>query len=102
MHLVFGTPYYIAPEVLRGDYDKQCDMWSIGVILFMMMSGCPPFSGPNDHAIIESVRRGEYKFDPRYWSDKSSEVKDLVSKLLEKDPKKRFTAAQAIGHKWIK
>ena len=93
MHLVFGTPYYIAPEVLQGDYDKQCDMWSIGVILFMMMSGCPPFSGANDQIIIQNVRKGEYSFNPLYWSDKSDAVKDLITKLLEKDPKKRYTAS---------
>ena len=93
MHLVFGTPYYIAPEVLQGDYDKQCDMWSIGVILFMMMSGCPPFSGANDQIIIQNVRKGEYSFNPLYWSDKSDAVKDLITKLLEKDPKKRCTAS---------
>lgn len=77
-------------------------MWSIGVILFMMMSGCPPFSGANDQIIIQNVRKGDYKFNPLYWSDKSDAVKDLITKLLEKDPKKRFTASQAIKHKWIK
>ena len=74
MHQVFGTPYYIAPEVLSGNYDEKCDLWSIGVILYMMMCGRPPFGGSSDEEIIEKVKTGEYEFEPEYWADKSQEV----------------------------
>ena len=92
MKNVFGTPYYIAPEVLRGEYDEKCDLWSIGVILYMMMCGRPPFAGGSDDEIINKVRKGVYEFNPKYWSDKSKEVVDLITKLMEFNPKKRISA----------
>jgi len=58
-----GTPYYIAPEVIKGDYDEKCDVWSMGVILYILICGAPPFYGANDLAILESVKKGKYEFD---------------------------------------
>ena len=68
-------------------------MWSIGVILYLTVSGRPPFWGENRKEIIGSLKQRAYTFDPEYWSDKSDEVKDLITKLLEKDPKKRISAS---------
>ena len=96
-----GTQYYIAPEVSKGSYDEKCDMWSIGVILYFTVSGRPPFWGDNKQEIFENLKKGSYSFDAEYWSDKSDDVKDLITRLLEKDPKKRFSASQAINHRWI-
>jgi len=58
-----GTPYYIAPEVIKGDYDEKCDVWSMGVILYILICGAPPFYGPNDLAILESVKKGKFEYD---------------------------------------
>ena len=101
MHQIYGTPYYIAPEVLMGNYDEKCDLWSIGVILYIMMCGRPPFGGSNDDQIIAKVRRGVFEFKPEHWSDKSPEVQDLIKRLMEKDLSKRITAKEALQHRWI-
>lgn len=101
MHQIYGTPYYIAPEVLVGNYDEKCDLWSIGVILYIMMCGRPPFGGSNDDQIIAKVRRGAFEFKPEYWEGKSEEVQDLIRLLMEKDPAKRISAKDAIQHRWI-
>lgn len=101
MHQVYGTAYYIAPEVLGGSYTEKCDLWSIGVILFVMLSGKPPFPGKSDDAIIERVKEGTYTFPDREWSQVTPEAKDLVRKLMEKDPKTRLSAAEALQHPWI-
>ena len=58
-----GTSYYIAPEVIKGDYDQRCDIWSMGVILYILVTAVPPFDGDDDKEIIEAVRKGEYTFD---------------------------------------
>lgn len=63
MELVLGTAYYIAPEVLTGKYNEMCDMWSIGVIVYILLSGEPPFYGNADKEIIDRVRKGVYNFD---------------------------------------
>jgi calcium-dependent protein kinase len=98
----FGTPYYIAPEVLKKNYTEKCDIWSIGVILYILLCGYPPFNGANDKQIIEAVLRGKYTLDEPEWEDISDEAKDLVRKMLEYDPVKRISASDALQHKWIK
>jgi calcium-dependent protein kinase len=65
MQLVLGTAYYIAPEVLQGNYDEKCDVWSIGVILYILLSGIPPFSGNNDEEIMKKVEKGKYTYGGR-------------------------------------
>jgi len=92
----YGTPYYIAPEVLKNEYDEKCDLWSIGVILYILLCGYPPFNGSNDEAIIKKVKEGKFRTDDEEWLQISSEAKDLVNKLLAYDPKKRATASEAL------
>jgi len=66
MELVLGTAYYIAPEILKGNYDEKCDIWSIGVILYIILSGIPPFNGKNDEDIMKKVEAGKYHFNGKY------------------------------------
>ena len=80
----FGTPYYIAPEVLKGSYNEKCDIWSLGVILYIMLCGYPPFNGGDDTQIIEAVESGRYNFPEDEWEHISDQAKDLISKCLTK------------------
>ena len=98
---VIGSSYYIAPEVLKQKYNEKCDTWSTGVILFMTLVGVAPFDGRTDEEIIKKIKIGQYnKNDPRLLKH-SSEVRDLVSKLLEKDINKRLSAKEALNHPWF-
>ena len=96
-----GTPYYIAPEVLKGAYTKQCDNWSMGVILFIMLSGKPPFGGKSNKEIIDNVLRGTYTYSNPVWDNISADAKDLIDKLLERQADMRLTADEAYNHPWI-
>lgn len=97
----FGTSYYIAPEVLRRNYTEKCDLWSCGVILYILLSGKPPFSGRNDEQILNNVKKGTYSLSTAEWEPISPEAKDLVSNLLQYDQSKRFSAEQALNHPWL-
>jgi calcium-dependent protein kinase len=96
-----GTPYYIAPEVLKGSYTTQCDNWSMGVVLFIMLSGKPPFGGKSNKEIIDNVLKGEYSFKNPVWEHISAEAKDLLAKLLDRQADMRITAEEAYNHPWI-
>ncbi|PFH35285.1 calcium-dependent protein kinase CDPK5 [Besnoitia besnoiti] len=98
---VVGTPYYVAPEVLFGKYGSECDMWSAGVILYILLCGYPPFHGKDNQEILKKVQVGEYSFDPRHWRRVSDHAKDLVKRCLTYVPGKRITAAEALRHPWI-
>lgn len=82
MNDVQGTAYYIAPEVLKGDYDDKCDVWSLGVILYVLLSGYPPFGGSCNEDILEIVSRGKFNFDPIPFDGVSNEAKNLIEKML--------------------
>lgn len=82
-----GTAYYIAPEVLLGESDCKCDIWSLGVILYMMISGKPPYDGADDREIIRKVRHGTFSMDGPEFEGVSVECKDLIQCLLTRDPK---------------
>ena len=102
LHEMDGISYYIAPEVLEGDYDEKCDIWSCGVILYILLCGYAPFYGENDKEIYKQVLKGEYDFPKEEWQNVSEEAKNLVQKMLEKDTKKRITALDALQDKWFK
>ncbi|KAM3146719.1 Protein kinase domain containing protein [Paramecium bursaria] len=101
MNQKLGTPYYIAPEVLERKYDEKCDIWSCGVILYILLSGSPPFSGDDDLQIMEAVKRGQYSFDSPEWKEISIEAKNLIRKMLDRDPRKRISAEDALNDDWI-
>lgn len=97
-----GTPGYVAPEVLAGKgYDHQVDMWSLGVILYIMLCGYPPFYAENDAELFHQIQKADYDMPPEDWDQVSPEAKQLVKALLTLDPKKRPTAADVLKHKWV-
>jgi calcium-dependent protein kinase len=97
-----GTPYYVAPQVLNGKYDHLSDMWSIGVIMFVMLCGYPPFFGESDAEVLSKVRLGTFTFHPTDWKNISEDAKQLIRYLLKMNPRDRYTAEQALNHRWIK
>ena len=97
-----GSSYYIAPEVLKKHYDEKCDVWSCGVILYILLSGRPPFGGENDKEIMERVSVGKYDIQSSPFNKVSKNCIDLIQKLLIMDPKKRISAQDALNHPWFK
>ena len=93
-----GTPYYIAPEVLKGSYTTQCDVWSMGVIMFIMLSGKPPFGGKTNKDIINNVLNGSYSMKYEVWNTVSNEAKDLIQKILVRSADVRLTSQEAYEH----
>ncbi|KAF9664836.1 hypothetical protein SADUNF_Sadunf16G0059400 [Salix dunnii] len=99
---VVGSPYYVAPEVLRKLYGPKCDVWSAGVIVYILLSGVPPFWDESEQGIFEQVLKGELDFESEPWPNISESAKDLVRKMLVRDPKKRLTAHEVLCHPWVK
>ncbi|WCJ43801.1 Calcium-dependent protein kinase family protein [Euphorbia peplus] len=99
---VVGTPYYVAPEVVMGrEYNEKADVWSVGVVLYVMLAGIPPFYGDTVEEIFEAVIRGNLRFPPRVFRSVSPAVKDLLRKMICRDVSRRFSAEQALRHPWI-
>ena len=96
-----GTPYYIAPEVLAKSYGSKCDIWSCGVITYIVLSGIPPFNGASDQEIMKKVKLGKFSFADPCWNNVSDSAKDFITLLLTKDQDKRPTASKALEHPWI-
>ncbi|XP_046482080.1 calcium/calmodulin-dependent protein kinase type 1 isoform X6 [Neodiprion pinetum] len=97
-----GTPGYVAPEVLaQKPYGKAVDVWSIGVISYILLCGYPPFYDENDANLFAQILRGEFEFDSPYWDDISDSAKDFIKKLMCVNVDERYTCKQALAHPWI-
>jgi len=97
-----GTPGYVAPEVLLAKgYGPEVDMWSIGVITYILLCGFPPFYNEKLQLLFEQIMKADYDFPVDYWSDISEDAKDFIRKLLVVEPKKRMTGKEALQHKWL-
>ncbi|KAF2932329.1 hypothetical protein DAI22_05g279700 [Oryza sativa Japonica Group] len=97
-----GSAYYVAPEVLKRLYGAEADIWSAGVILYILLSGVPPFWAENEDGIFDAVLQGHIDFSSEPWPSISSGAKDLVKRMLRQDPKERLTAAEILNHPWIR
>lgn len=99
---VYGTAYYISPDVLNKSYNEKSDIWSIGVIMHVLLSGRPPFEGVCDEEIIKKVRVGTFDLNIEEMASVSKEAKDLIKKMLAYDSEDRISAEEALNHPWIK
>ena len=97
-----GTSFYIAPEVLKNGYNEKCDLWSCGVILYILLCGSPPFYGKNEKEIFQKILDGNVNFKHKIWNKISDDAKNLVIKLLQVDPSQRLSAAEALEDEWFK
>ena len=96
-----GTSFYIAPEVLKNGYNEKCDLWSCGVILYILLCGSPPFYGKNEKDIFKKILDGNFTFRHKIWNKISTEGKNLVLKLLQVNPTKRINAKKALEDVWF-
>ena len=98
-----GSVYYICPEVLskNRNYTEKCDVWSCGIIMYILLTGLPPFNGDSDEEIVTKIKNGRFNMEKYPWPIISSQAKDLIKKLLEFDPNKRVTAEEALNHPWF-
>lgn len=98
-----GTPFFVSPEILmRQPYDQQTDMWSVGCIIFLLLSGNLPFMGRSQKELFRKIVSGKYEFKEDDWAGVSDDAKDLVQRCLVLDPDERITSSQALRHRWMK
>jgi len=87
--------------VLKKDYGKECDLWSLGVITYILLSGIPPFNGTSDSEIMAAIKKGKFNFSNKVWNSVSTDAKEFITALLQIDVSKRLSAEEALKHKWI-
>ena len=97
-----GTSYYLAPEVLKESYDEKCDVWSCGVIMYILLSGYPPFNGNSNVDIYHNIQNNPPYFSGEEWKDITKEAIDLIKFMLTKNPGKRYSAEMCLNHRWFK
>ncbi|CAN8258665.1 unnamed protein product [Cochlearia groenlandica] len=99
---IVGSAYYVAPEVLRRRYGKEVDIWSAGIILYILLSGVPPFWAETEKGIFDAILEGHIDFESQPWPSISESAKDLVRRMLTADPKRRISAADVLQHPWLR
>ena len=102
MNAPMGTCYYMAPEMLRRNYDERIDIWACGIMMYMMLVGYPPFNGDDNLEIFTHILKSPLLFDKDDWEDKTPSARDLLSRILEKDPEKRISIDDIFNHEWFK
>jgi calcium-dependent protein kinase len=102
LHSIVGSPYYVAPEVLEGKYEMQCDIWSLGVLMYVLLSGSPPFYSDNKIELYYKIRNEQPSFASKIWQSVSQEAIDLIKDMLNKYPKKRPKANKILEYSWFK
>ncbi|KAL7595342.1 hypothetical protein Lser_V15G28415 [Lactuca serriola] len=98
---IVGSPYYMAPEVLKRNYGPEVDVWSSGVILYILLCGVPPFWAETEQGVAQAIIRSVINFKRDPWPKVSDNAKDLVKKMLDPDQKRRLTAQQVLDHPWL-
>ena len=102
MKTKIGTCFYMSPEVIKGNYNEKCDIWSLGVLLFIMLSGRLPFNGDNDNQIMNKILTGKFEYKWEGWKSISTDCKDLINSILNIDTDKRPSTNEILNHRWIK
>jgi len=102
MYTSVGTPFYVAPQVLHGEYTESCDLWSCGILTYILLCGYPPFWGDMNTELLPRIKAGEFTFPESEWNVVSDDAKDIVCGLICMDPSARLTAEQSMNHTWIK
>lgn len=97
---MLGTPLYMAPEILKGSYNEKCDLWSCGIILYILLKGSPPYNGTDDE-IFDILKNVKIQFDDPYWNTVPQMALDLLKKMLQTNKKERISAADACAHEWF-
>ncbi|XP_041028577.1 calcium-dependent protein kinase 8-like isoform X2 [Juglans microcarpa x Juglans regia] len=98
---IVGSPYYMAPEVLKRNYGPEIDVWSAGVILYILLCGFPPFWAETEQGVAQAIIKSVVDFKKDPWPKVSDNAKDLVKKMLNPDPKRRLTAQEVLDHPWL-
>ena len=102
MKTACGTPGYVSPEIVMNvHYTSKTDLWSLGVIAYILLCGFPPFYSESTHQLYAQIKAGDYSFPSPYWTDISSSAKDLIRHLLCVDPHKRYSATDVLRHPWV-
>ena len=96
-----GSIYYFSPEILKGNYTEKCDIWSSGVILYLLLSGEPPFNGPNNSSIYKKISKMKFTYPEEKWNSISDEAKDLINHMIAPE-NERYSASQVLQHPWFK
>ena len=99
--IVAGTPYFMSPESLRGMQGKESDMWSLGVLLYLLVSGHYPFDAKSKEELFQKIREDDFEFDRKIFRSVSASCKNLICKLLVKDCKQRISITDALSHEWF-